>query len=323
MRIDPVLAALRHDPAPQRRAQAALEEARERWEKRPPVAAVLADVERFGSDGPFDGCPALQSLLSDRSRACAFVEPLIVHLAEALRSHPLGHVPLRHHYSPGLAVLQLASAGRAVLALVAYERRPEHTDIKTVCFSGGERRELCLAGAARARVFEIVDEDRHRAELARASRPIAPGDAIVWEGANRTRILSPTRGILVMLRLTRTDRDPAPAREYRIEDGALVHRAGGNSSESRDEMAAAVLHAMGRSDAAPVLAGIARSNASEHLRWQALCQAMALDTAAGFAELTTIACDAADALGPAAGALRTNLIERYPELASAGLPCPA
>ena len=84
----------------------------------------------------------------------------------------------------------------------------------------------------------------------------------------------------------------------------------------------ALLGRMDRADAAPLLAGIAQEQGSDALRWQALREALALDTLAGFQALTAIARSDDDALAPAAGTLRSQLVETYPQLAGVE-PCPA
>lgn len=324
MRIDPAIAELRRDPAPQQRAQAALERARDGWRVSPPIAALLAELRDYGAGAKFAACPVLARALGDFAFARDLVGRLMTALAAGVRAHPLGHVPLRHQYAQGLAVLQLAQAEGATLSLLCYEARAGAVGLaETVCFAGGERHEVCLAGAAEARFFELLREEPQRAELACEARRIAPGDRHAFSGPRRTKIVDRPLGRMVMLRAARGDPAPAPAREYRIADGALVHCASGDRAESRDEMAAAVLGAMGRADAAPVLADIVRGPASAHLRWQALRQALALDTAIGVAVLTQVARDTADDLAPPAGALRASLLERHPALAEWSEPCPA
>lgn len=322
MLIDPRLAELRRDPAPQRRAQAALEAARDGWRAEPAVCALLGELDRYGAGACLGDCPRLENALADLSDARALVEPLVARLVSGLAAHPLGHAPLRHQYAQGLAVMQLAQAGRAALSLVCYEARPANCDIATtVCFAGGERRELCLAGGAEARFFEVLREEPGRADLDCESRRLTSGDALAFAGARHTKLVDRPQGRLALLRLSRTEAAPLPAREYRIADGALVHCASGDRAESRDEMAAAVLGAMGRGDAAPVLAGIVNASASSHLRWRMLCEALALDTAIGFAALSGIAADLEDDLASYAGALRASLVERHPELTKVALPC--
>ncbi len=101
---------------------------------------------------------------------------------------------------------------------------------------------------------------------------------------------------------------PGPVREYALDTGELLHQSAGDAQESRVELALALLGRMGRTDAAPLMAEIAREG-SDHLRWQALRECIALDTATGFAALKAIAADPADSLGaparcPARAALR-------------------
>ena len=134
-------------------------------------------------------------------------------------------------------------------------------------------------------------------------------------GGDRTKRLERIAGRLVILRLAREAVYPRPSHEYRIADGALIHRASGDREESRKEIAIALLARMGRQDAAPVLARITRSSRSDHLRWQALRAALALDTACGFAQLAAIAEDRGDALREPARLLRDHLLASHPQLA--------
>jgi hypothetical protein len=326
VRLAPALAALRRDPAPQQAAQAALEARHAAWRARPAVVALLAELEAYGAGAPLADCPHLDTTICGSGPGLPIVDSLFTNLLHTLRDHPLGHIPLRHQYSQGIAVLQLASAGRASLSLICYEAVIGTAPAQSVCFAGGERHELCLAGSARIRLFEAIAEEPGSAVLECEERVLHRGDTLVLAGPRQTKIVDEPQGRVVVLRLARTEVEPVPAREYRIADGALVHVASGSRAESRAEMAAAVLGAMGRKDAVAELASIADRSAgpaSDHLRWQALCQALALDTAAGFDALGKIASESEDPLARPAGALRAELIERYPELASLRSACPA
>ena len=162
MRIDPAIAQLRRDPAPQLRAQAALERVRDRWRGQPQMAAISTELERYGGGADFADCPTLGAIFAEPELARRAIDALVVPMVRTLAAHPLGHVPLRHQFAAGLMVLQLASVGRAALSLVCYEDMGQAA-ARTVCFAGGERRELCLAGAADARFFEIIRAEPQRA----------------------------------------------------------------------------------------------------------------------------------------------------------------
>lgn len=324
MRIDPMLAALRRDPAPQLAAQAALEACVEGWRASPVAARTLAELERYGGGAELSDCPALASALEVPSVAHGLLAELIASFARAMKAHPLGHVPLRHQYSAGIAVQQLAVAGRASLALVCYETCSSRAETRTVCFAGGERHELCLAGAAEVRIFELVGDREGGARLACTPRRIAAGEQLCFAGGRRTKIVDAPQRRLAILRLARSEERAVPAREFRIADGALVHVASGDRAESRDEMAMAVLGALGRRDAVPAIAAVGRAgDASPHLRWQAVRHALALDTAAGFSLLTALALDPFDPLATPAGALHAHLVECHLQLAAGSAPCPA
>jgi hypothetical protein len=86
----------------------------------------------------------------------------------------------------------------------------------------------------------------------------------------------------------------------------------------------ALLGRMRRAETAPVMAAIAREPGDASLRWQALRECLALDTAAGLAALSYLARTGDDPLAPPAGALRAQLIETHPELhALDSAACPA
>ena len=117
--------------------------------------------------------------------------------------------------------------------------------------------------------------------------------------------------------------DPAPTREYDFATGALLRQAAGDVRASRHEAMLALLGRMGRAEAAPVMAAIAREPGDDSLRWQALRECLALDTAAGFAALCEVARAPDDPLAEPAGALRAQLLEAHPGLCSLGAACPA
>ena len=126
--------------------------------------------------------------------------------------------------------------------------------------------------------------------------------------------LESVEGCIVSLRLQRRLPEAGPTREYALSDGVLVHQAAGTPQDSRTELMMALLGRMGRPDAAPVMAAIAREPGGMAVRWQALRECLSLDTAAGFAALCEVARGEEDELAPAAGALRSQLIESYPQL---------
>lgn len=323
MRIDPALRALRSDPASQRNAQAAMEEARDEWLGSPDMSRVMRDLAAFGSGADLSDCATLENLMADMAVAQSAIGNLTRRMDAALREYPLAQVPFRHQYSGGICVLQLAISGRAILSLVTYEDRFAQSGegAQTVCFSDGERHEVYLAGSGEADLFEMLSVEGKRAVLDRRPRSLSQGSTLSLIGPRETKLLRNVDGRLVMLRLSRSTESPAPSREYRISDGELVHEASGDRRESREEMAIALLGCMGRTDAAAALSRIAFEG-SDHLRWQALRTCLSLDTARGFATLSTLAREERDALSAIAGSLRAQLLESYPELAKVeAAPC--
>ena len=321
MRIDPKLRALRGDPASQRNAQLALERVRDDW-RSGQASQALGELEAYGEGAPLDQCPNLVSLFGEGPHAHDLVSALMQPMLACLAENPTGQVPIRHQHSDSLSVLQLAQSGRAALTLLMYTEL-DGAEAKSACFPGGERHETVLAGSADIRFLELLEEQRGRAAIDCDTRRITAGEVMRFAGRENTKSILRVHGRMVVLRLSRTDEMPCDACEYALDDGRLLHRASGSRQESNVEMKAALLGRMGRRDAAPVLARHTRKG-SDHARWQALRECLALDSGIGFAALSRIASDPGDPLAATAGALRAQLLETYPQLASQELSeCPA
>lgn len=315
MRIDPELRALRGKVAAQRQAQHALESARDAWRASAGVTALLAQLGHYGEGRPLDDCATLQSMFESKGNGAEFVAPLVDALVKALRAYPLGQIPFRHQLSQGLGVLQLAQSGRAALSLLIYDESSHAAagPDASLCFSDGERFEVVLAGAADLQMMEILEDRDVSARIVGTPRRVTAGDRLRFPGFAWTKRVERVDGRLVILRLARSPETPQASREFRLSDGALIHRANGDRRESRHEMMMALLGRMRRHDAASVFAAMTREG-SGHVRWQALRECLALDTAMGFAALSRLANDPADPLAPSAGALRAQLLEAHPQL---------
>ncbi|MFN4112779.1 MAG: HEAT repeat domain-containing protein [Sphingomonadaceae bacterium] len=323
MRIDPALHALRSEPALQRAAQVRLEQARHAWQTDGIMSEVASDFMRFAADEPLAALPCLTACLSQTATGQRLVAGLVGAIAPALRHNPFGLVPFRHQLTAGHAVLELVRHGRAALSLMVY--RPQAGPAAaSVCFTSGERYELCLRGEGQGRLVRLARRGEKRAELAEAACWFGPGWLRSFDNGGETKLVDQVTVPLVMLRLSRDPAQPGPAREYRLTDGALIHQAAGDRRDSRRELALAVLGGMGRRDALPAMQAAARSGAS-HVRWEAVRQVLAMDSGAGFALLGSIARDPSDALSAPAAAQRARLLETVPQLARAeeGALCPA
>jgi hypothetical protein len=327
--IHPELRALRSDDTPQRVAQKGLRAAMDEWRARPQVGALLAEVERFAAYRDFAECPALARLFEPGDPAAGLLaSEFVTATAAALGQAPLGHVPLRNFTDGLVSTLVLARAGNATLSLVALDgqalaAKPEPV---TADFSPSETWEHVLAGQACADRIERrierqspVDGD---AVLESRKIELRPGQVVRRDAEREVLQIRDVDGCLVLLRLNRRRAAAGPTREYRLADGRLVHQAAGNPRDSRIELMMALLGRMGRGDAAPLLAAIAREDGSTALRWQALRECLALDTLAGFHALCEVARSSEDALSSPAGALRAQLIQSYPQLAEVDA-CPA
>ena len=312
--------------AVQRHAQSVVERLRDRWRQSLPVAQLLAALDAYADGKRCEDCAPLAACLSSSDAATDLIAPLIGALCAGLRRHPLAHVPLRHQFSRGVAVLELARSGRASLSLVAYDGAAlaGAEAASSIAFADEERRELCLAGAAQCRVVRLVGERHCGAQLAVEPVHLAPDVALAL-GPDAARTIDRIAGRVVLLRLVRHAEQPGPVREFALADGRLLHQASGDRRESREEMTLALLGRMGRRDAAAPMAKLALGHGSAHLRWQALRNALALDSEVGFAALERLAVAADDALAVPACDLRSRLLVQHPELAvqPERVPCPA
>lgn len=324
MILHPVLRALRADDAPQRQAQYRLIEAVAYWHTQPRMAAVVAAVEGFAKGAPLADCAALAALFREGGKeAGALADEFTALLCGLLRDEPLGHVPLRHFTDGTLSTLLLARAGNVTLTLVAMDgaglaAKPAPV---TADFGPSEMWEHVLAGHAEADLVRCHPIDATMAKLDVRSAMLSPGTVIYRDAEREALQLRRVDGALVSLRLQRRRDLAAVTREYRLADGALVHQAAANPRDSRIELMLALLGRMERRDAVPHMAAIARGDGTPALRWQALRECLALDSGAGFAMLTALARSDADPLAPAAGALRAQLVETWPQLAETE-PCP-
>lgn len=321
MEISPSIAALQADPAEQVRAQYGLTAALASWRDCAEVSKVLAGFSRYARGAPLADQRELAGLFGDTADAArSFAAPLLSGFAGALREQPLGVVPVRHFTDGVMSVLMLAREGDTLLTLTAIDgagllARPEP---KSACFSPSEEWEIVLSGSGTARLVERCGD-----RIATHGLDLSPGLSLGRDGAREALIFDSADGVLLLLRLQRR-LDASQARlEVSLDDGKVLHRASATPRESRHEMAVALLGKMGRSDAAPVLAEIARDvSHGDSLRWQALRECLGLDTRTGFWTLTAIARSGEDGLAIPAGALRAQLLETYPELAEVER-CPA
>ena len=321
MKTGPALAGLMAEPGQQHRAQHGLVAALGQWEALPPVARVIDDFTRYAGGAPLAEAGALAALFGGEGEAARnFVAPLLRGFSTALSEAPFGLVPLRHFTDGVISTLLLAREGDAVLTLMAIDgaglaSRPAAT---SACFSAGEEWEIVLAGSGRGRLVE-----RQGAKIIAHPIDLTPGHALGRAAEREAMLFDAADGVMLILRLQRREDVMRPKCEIALDDGRLLHQASATPRESRHEVAVALLGRMGRKDAAPLLAEIARDDQhTDSLRWQALRECLGLDTRCGFWALCAIAGAPGDTLAVPAGALRGQLLETYPQLAEVE-PCPA
>lgn len=291
------------------------------WRAEPGVAAMLADFVRFGDGASLEQCPALDAVFTGAGPGEVLVASLTGHFCRAIGANPLGHPPFRNGFDGRASTMLLGKSGRAQLVLQA--REPGSFNASAATYTDMLRYDAVLAGRAQARILRI-----HGPEdlVGFSAEPLTleQGVRLAFDCSRETLMCEVVETRLVTLRLLQAAEKPGPGREYHCQSGKLLHRSAGTLASSRREMMAALLGRMGRTEAAPVLAQMALAEPEQSLRWQALRECLALDTAQGFTALSTIACNQADPLAHPAGALRAQLLETYPQLAALETEqCPA
>lgn len=321
MQPHPEIRALLQNPERLRAQQAVHTAAYDAWRKGPQGSALFAVFAAFAGGTPLSALPDLSRLFDGSGTAREMIAGLASALVPAFGLAPFGQVPLRHSTSRAATTVLLAREAEASLTLVALDGAglALQTATTSAAFAAAEEWDVVLAGRAEGRLIE------HRGAPGLTVHPLAlaPGLALGRDAAREALVVDRADGTLLLLRLRRAQPGPQPVREYDISSGAMIHQSAATARESRSEMAVALLGRMGRKDAAPVLADLARNPArSDMLRWQALRECLALDTLTGFRALDALARLAGDPLARAAGALRAQLIEQYPILQEVA-PCPA
>lgn len=117
MDVHPFIASLRSDRAPQRRAQSAMEAAREAWRAETGAAELMAELERYGKGAPLGSCPQLENVFTGQGEAERLMGLLSQHYCAAIAANPIGHPPFRHGFNGTAGTILLARSGRAQFML--------------------------------------------------------------------------------------------------------------------------------------------------------------------------------------------------------------
>lgn len=320
MAVPPAIAALRNDPVPQRLAQQRLGAAHAAWRSDCGLDELEKQLGDFAAGADPNTRPTLAALFtSDDTAAREVIAKLVSHFAAALMEHQLGQLPLRHRSDDLAATLILARSGTAALSLQAIDaaglaRRPPQS---SAVFQPVQSIARVITGMGSARLVHLTSRRCVVTPL-----DLRKGMVLRFDGSRETLLIDRIEGPLLLLKLQRQAPGSKAAAEYDLESGALLRQAAGSARESRLELATALLGRMGRSDAVPGLAAIAREPGSAQLRWHALRQCLALDSRTGFTALLGIAASPTDSLAIPAQQLRDQLISNHPEFAKA-IPCPA
>lgn len=320
MRIHPEMKALRGNPVSQRRVQEAMEGALAEWSSEHRNVELADALEAYARDASLSDCQPLWRLLHQPGAASGFIAEWAGFFSRRLANQKLGFIPFRHNYSPGLSTLQLIASGTASLSLVTYEEKPGVQRAKSAVFADRCQHEVVIAGRAQGYVHR---RDPVTGAITSEARLWEAGDAIHLPGEELSREICAVGGRFQVLQLVRAAKSPRATCEYRLEDGALLHRSCADKQVSQAEMALAVLGEMGRADAVPVMAELA-GNGPAHLRWEAMRHALALDPLEGIALLSAVARSTGDELQVPAARLLEQLEHAHPQLFSMEAEkCPA
>ena len=308
--MHPDLVALGGDQASQRRTQEALESAFSEWTRSERVAGVSEALEAFGQGAPIESCAPLARLMEHPATARSFAAEWARHFSRALAGNKLGLMPFRHSYSPGLSTLQLLSRGTVSLALVTYEEKAGSRPSRSVVFADRTQYEIVIAGVARG---FLHSRDPGNGAIESQAQCWRAGDTISLDDGTTAREICEVEGSFAVLQLVRGASAPQPTCEYSLAEGELLHRSCGDKRASQAEMALAVLGEMGRRDAVPAIASLAQSG-PDHLRWEAVRHALAMDPREGVTLLTAMAENDQDSLRQPAARLRAQLVAAHPQL---------
>ena len=270
----------------------------------------MEQLTRFSEGCLLDRLPALKSLMGSAKRASRFVAEWCDLMVAAAGEQMLSEVPFRYSCSEGYSAVRLMSAGCASISLLAYDESGDPSEPTSAFFVDRELYEVVIAGSAIGHCHWIQGDGER--PVTRRSRWQA-GELVETLGANRSRQITSIAGRLCILQLAREKPAASPTREISLEDGRVLHVSSGDKSESRTELALAVLGAMQRRDSVPVMEQVSHSG-SPHLRWQAVRQSIALDPQRGFALLARLANTSNDELAVPASNLHAQLAAAYPQL---------
>ncbi len=282
MHVHPAIAALRSDPALQRRIQAAIDQVVSEWRERPSVAAVTRELYLFDQGTGLGALPALQLLMHDHSAARDWIRQFHDAVIESLREDALGEVPLRHMSSQSFARLQLMQIGGTTLSLCVYEPVADPIDPVSAQFTDCAAYEMVIAGEG-VGLFHTLNAEADVTQRVRSTaRAWRAGDHIARRPCCDTRTIVNVTQTMLVLQLGRVSKAPQPSREFLLEDNRLIQQASGDKRASEQVMALAVLGALDHRAGIGAMGRFALDTDHDaDARWEAIRQILAMDTKRG------------------------------------------
>ena len=277
--------------------------------------AVESDLKAYGEGAGLAECETLSGLLGDDCLALAWAAGFFEPLMAALRQVPLADLPIRFSCSDGFATIQLFAHSRATLNLTAHEPRQRAGKPDTVLLVDRESTELLLRGETKGVLHRSIECRETERRFESHDRDWQAGDRIELTPNDGRQLLSFDATILT-LQLVRSAENPQPTRKFGLGDGRLLKSASGDKQASRDWMALGVLGAMPVAGSLTVMEQIASDTTRDpDLRWEAVRQALAVESTSGFALLAALAKRSDDPLALPAARLKVQLIHAHPRIA--------
>ena len=316
MHVHPAIAALRANPALQRRAQAQMAAAREAGLASEIAKGVHSDLLQYGKGAELSTLSELSLVMTDQVAAQRLIKGQNDPLIAALRREPLGEVPLRQTSSAGFARMQLLEVGGVTLSLCIYEPAQHSHEPSCVQFADCEVHELVLAGEARGQSHQLIARGG-RLALQTQSRNWRRGNTITCYASCNARQILQVHETMLILQLTRSPDQPPSTVELSLPDGELIREVSGNKRASEQVMALGVLGAL--EDVSAISAMIEFAHRTENdvdARWEAVRQTLSLDSEHGLALLRSLAECAGDPLSKPSRALSDQLLCEFPILSA-------
>ncbi|MEZ5710815.1 MAG: hypothetical protein R3E02_15665 [Blastomonas sp.] len=241
-----------------------------------------------------------------------------------MRAAPDQPLPFAVHEDKALQSLVIVGDRRFSLSIAALDatrwklaQRQLEGRARQIGYSDGWSRLRFLKGRGCGQIYRLEHRSGAPASHIDARLDLDPGKIIDLANARQSLTFADVGESLLMLRLLVRDPRCDVAHECDADSGRLVRSRQARDDLGRQQMLMAILRAMGRQDAIPIVDGQMQAWPPS-LRWQGMREWLALDAQTGMARLRTMAQSDDDArLRDLAERTLHDLVSRHPQLAAA------